>query len=143
MARDTFNRRRAARVLVEAQLTSDAKAAKAHHVSASSIAKWRTRLDDDPELAGLFAAGLERADGAWRDELALVVLDGARKLRELIAKAETIGDLRDVLDTVRTSAEILVEYRALVHEAPDAHHRTGRATAPNEGGARSNPTTLQ
>jgi len=137
-----FNRHRAARVLVEAQLTTDKAAAKAHGVSVSSVIGWRARLESDPELAGMFAAGLERADGAWRDELGLLVLESARKLRELVATAKNIGDMRDVLDVMRTSAETLVEYKALVVDVP-AHNREGRAAPANATRARPDTATIQ
>lgn len=137
-----FNRGRAARVLVEATLTDDAKAARAHGVTAASIRSWRERLESDPELAAMYAEQLAHVDGAWRHELRLVVLECARKLRELVGKAASIEDMRDVLDALRTCGELLVQYEALVFDGFDAANRGGDSAAPDAPGARQGPPAI-
>jgi hypothetical protein len=129
-----MNRERAARVLVEATLTSNAKAAHAHGTTVTTIAMWRKKLETDPELAGMYAAELRRADGLWRNELRLLMLEGTRRTRELLATAKA-EDLPIILETIRIAGELLVQWEALVFDGLDAGNREGRAPPADAPGA--------
>lgn len=130
----SFNRHRAARVLVEATLTDDAKAARAHGVSAASVAGWRRRLETDPELAREYASQLARVDGRWREELRELVLAGARKLRSLVEMVEEPEMIPEVINAVRTGGELLISYEALVADYADPGEGREAATAAQGAG---------
>jgi hypothetical protein len=115
-----FNRERAARVLAEATYTTDAKAARAHGVSAATVAAWRTRCETDPELARLYADALRRLDGAWVDETRLLLLDTVRAMRKVLPKMTDPEALPDLLAVLREAGGLLVQREALVWDGLDA-----------------------
>lgn len=65
----TFNKQRAAMVLLDSTLTNDRAAAEKWGVSERALRQWRSRLDSDPDFAALFYVGKMRQDEAWATQI--------------------------------------------------------------------------
>jgi hypothetical protein len=104
----SFDRRRAARILADAAMMGDAKAAERWGVTDRSILNWRQRLENDDELAQAFVEELRKAEEDWRSERLKFLRLGLSKLTELVGKADGPHDIRSVAEAVKVVGELQV-----------------------------------
>lgn len=136
----SFNRERAARVLAEATLVGDTKAAARFGVSASTVRTWWKRLDKDEDLARLYAEHVAKLDGDWIGEVQSALQAVVRRIREEVERNDDNLSLHDLLSAARTLGELVVAHHALVIDEPPP--REGRQAATSAAGSREASTAI-
>ena len=105
--------RHRALVLVDADVTSDAAAAKRAGITATTVAGWRRELATDPETAGHYEREWRLFAGRYRAEYAITGIAALRKMRDLIPEA-TVADM-SILQSIATQCgEVVVQADSLV-----------------------------
>ena len=97
MARPTFDRDRAIRVLIDAMHLGDAEAAKLHGISAASVGRYRRRLKDAPELIEAAQVEKQANSADWRERLKAVKLAVLAKVEEAAGKSDNLYHLSGAL----------------------------------------------
>ena len=81
---------RAARILVDAALTTDANACEKHGVTVRTLQNYRAALKKDAELSRIYEHMRKLAlSGNWAEELEQTLNAGLQKLRALIQGAQS------------------------------------------------------
>lgn len=139
-----FDYQLAARVLVDAQVLGDAKAAKKHTVTTRSIERYRVRMQKDPKLHTLVAKKTAKVDEDLRPTREAFQRDAVAFMQRVIARgeqllpkcnAEQFGEVaaavKDVSEAVRNIGELDLAARILGVGNGD---RGPDPTAPEAGG---------
>ena len=111
MAAPKRDNAKAARVLVDAELTGNATACRKHEVTTRTLQRYRQALEHDTELSQLFAEHLRTAvERHWADELDDTMTATITRLRGLV---EDSDDLHAVTGAFRALAELALTREAL------------------------------
>lgn len=143
MARPRLDRVRAAQVLALAEQSSDEAAAKHWGITVRSVQRYRELLATDVELAAAFAekkAKLEEAAQDWAEAAVEFMLEGIRKLKQLVGEAK-VENLRDVTGAVKIVGELDITRKVLGGGRPTAD-RKGPAPPTSPSGAGGDPSQL-
>lgn len=106
MAKPKLDRRRAARVVVDAiALGSDEAAAQQHGCSVKSVKRYRSRVHEDPELARLVQKLAEKAEVGWHAARTRFLCEIVDQLRDGIKKTLEEGKGVMTADMVRAVSE--------------------------------------
>jgi hypothetical protein len=113
----THSLRWQARILVEADRTSAAKAAERHGITTKTIANWRKERSENAELDALYEredelVAAQYRDG-WADAAAKTLVDGFARASEMIPNVEE-ANLGPLLDALCKLASIVVTREATV-----------------------------
>lgn len=100
MARPTFDRDKAIRVLLDAMHLGDEGAAKLHKISRRSVINYRKRIGDAPELAQAFAAEKKANQETWREQL-------SETQRFLLGRVKALAEKSDNLFHVSGALKIV------------------------------------
>ena len=104
---------KAARVVIDAITLGDKGAASKHRCAPGTVARYRARIDSDPELAARVVELGAQADRQW----ALLRLKSLRhaveRANELIENAETIEDLPAITEHIRVLGDLDLASRIL------------------------------
>lgn len=130
---------RVARVMLDAEVFGELRAAAKHHIHHSTLARWRYRYGETPEVVAALASFRERVGEEWVDEANTALRGGIDRMRELMRKSKSLGA---VTEATRRLFEMSAAYRIL--EPPDAQrdraHQPTTARAPEgDGGAAEEP----
>lgn len=126
------DRTRVARVLVDAHLMGDQRAAERNGLSPRTIRNYRRRLDSDERLAAVFRARMIQAEREWSSVAVAFLRRGIEKMDELVAKATEVADLDKVRAAVQTVGELQVVVEALSEQGAGAA-REGHAGPTPQG----------
>ncbi len=145
-----FNYQLAARVLVDAQVMGDEKAAKKHKVGLRSVERYRTRMQKDPELHTLVAKKTAKVDEDLRPAREAFQRDAVAFMQKVVARgeallpkcnAEQFGEVaaavKDVSEAVRNIGELDLAARILGVGNGD---RGADPQAPEAGGPSPKPS---
>lgn len=88
-----INKQTVARVLVDANALGDEAAARKHGVSVRSVERYRARMREDPELAGLVATKNREAEAGWHAARSKTLRTIMRRLEELAKDEKDIDKL--------------------------------------------------
>lgn len=121
-----FNYTLAARVLVDAQVMGDEKAAKKHKVGLRSLERYRVRMQSDEKLHALVAKKTERADEPLLDARAAFQREAVAFMQKVVARGEQLlpkcspeqfgevaSAVKDVSEAVRNIGELDLAARIL------------------------------
>ncbi len=135
MARDQFNRERAARILAEAACIGDKKAAERNGVSDRSIRNYRLRMETDAELSALFQTKKKLIETEWRQEAITFLRTSIAKLGDMVQAADNT-QIREVAGAIKLVGELALMKDVLGGKQPGAD-REGPApgTPPGADGA--------
>ncbi len=97
MARPSFDRDKAIRVLIDAMHLGDDGAAKLHGIHPASVVRYRRRLRDAPELLEAARAEKEANSTDWREQLAAVKLKVLGKLSGAVESCTDVYKLSGAL----------------------------------------------
>lgn len=119
-----------AELLAEADRSSAAAVSRKYGVHPDTIRNWRRDLEEDHELARLYAETVQRLHEEWQKPLVEVMHASLARMMDLIPN---IGaeDLRVLLDVVREIGSLKVQADALV---PPSTGKAGRGSAPDREG---------
>lgn len=112
-----FDPHLAARVLVDAQVMGDKKAAKKHHVTTRSIERYRVRMQSDATLHEMVAKKTERADEGLRPARIAFQHDAVLFMQKVVARGEEL--------LPRASAKQFGEIAAAVKDVSEAVRNIG------------------
>lgn len=132
------SKRRQARILAEADRTSDVAAAARHGIADRTIRTWRAKLHQDPELAGEYASVVRALDTAWASELKAHVSRCLARVEELLPALDA-KQFPGLSNHVGRCVEQLVAHEAL--SGGDEDDRPGEGAPPNAQGAARRPST--
>lgn len=140
MASPKFDRTKALRVLLDANLIGDRQAAANHRITERTLRNYRARLEGDPELSRAFRVKAEADEASWGVERAATLALGMRKLRELISNASQ-EQMRDVVGAIKILGELDVAAGVLGSERGEADPPRTSPAAPSgaSGSADSAP----
>ena len=118
MAAPKRDNAKAARILVDAELTGNATACRKHEVTTRTLQRYRQALEHDTELSQFFAEHLRIAvQRHWADELDGALAATITRLRGLV---EGSDDLHAVTGAFRALAELALTREALCLDEPPA-----------------------
>jgi len=106
----TKNPRVRARILLEADRTTDEAIAKKHGISTRTIERWRADLDADPQLARAWRSLQQRIEDAFVGDAAGAFRAVAKRIEQL---AEEEQDIRALTLAVEKLGDVLVQARGL------------------------------
>lgn len=114
-----FDYHLAARVLVDAQVLGDEKAAKKHKVTVRSVGRYRTRMQSDSKLHELVAKKTERVDEDLRPARQAFQAAAVAFMQKVVARGEQLlpkctpeqfgevaSAVKDVSEAVRNIGEL-------------------------------------
>lgn len=117
----TYDPHKAARVLVDAELSSREQAAQRHGVSTRTITRWRDRMDVDPVLSRLVVQKRIEADRAWLRQAPPMIEDALQYMRRCTTEGEVSPEmLRAVAGAVKLVSEAIASREiidARIHQA--------------------------
>jgi hypothetical protein len=123
MARPTFDRELAAKVLALAAKAGDEEAAKHFGISTRSIKRYRARLvEGDSQLAEAVnqkTAQLDQHARHWAEDAASFMSLAIRKLGQLVGQAGP-KQMRDVTGAIKIVGELDITRKVLGDEQPGA-----------------------
>lgn len=124
--RGGFDRDRAARVLVDAVLLGDKKAAERWQITERTIGNYRSRLKTDGELSELYDRIGREAERNWHLVRNRFLRDVTEHLRELCLKAGP-EQIKDVREAIKDIGELDLAREALGVGTGDRHESTSLA----------------
>ena len=98
---------KAAQLLVDADITTDAVAAKRHGVCQATIGRWRRRLDSDPVLYELYVQKKRWADRAWLAKAPPMIEDALEYMRRCTEAEPTPEMLRAIAGALKLVSEAI------------------------------------
>jgi hypothetical protein len=121
MAREKFNRQRAARILVDAIAFGDKTACRTWRITERTVVRYRARLANDPELSALVREKGVKADRDWAKARLQSLRKALAKSDELIAMASNPKALPAVTEHIRVIGELDIAAKVL-DGSSDADH---------------------
>ncbi|MFB2768569.1 hypothetical protein ACE1AT_04655 [Pelatocladus sp. BLCC-F211] len=103
----SFNYERAASALVDAIFMGDKAAAEKWGVSTRSIEGWRSRLNEDARLAGLFQQKKKAREKTWASEIPETIQLGLKFIQDATKEANPADP--DAIKAIADAMKVLME----------------------------------
>jgi len=117
MASPNFDRDKAARILLDAIVMGDQAACDKHDISLRSLYRYRSRLEDDPELAKAVIEKKRIQDEKWADQIPTAIASCIDFLRRASQDCKT--DDPDAVHAIAGAIKIMGEV-SMTREVIDA-----------------------
>lgn len=138
MAGQNFNYERAAAAIAECDYMPQADVAEKYDVSARTIRRWKSRVDEDPELSALVRQKKEEFVERWADKLGDTLREGIDYLQEAARNADAEKPDPQMVRAINGTVKILSEIQ-LTKDILDARNPGSSAPDAQSGGALSPP----
>ena len=126
MAAPVFDRDRAARILVDAELFGIETTCDKWQISRRTLERYREKLRDDPGLSQVVAQKKRLVDEGWQRDACSLVKKTLAKLEALVGAA-TVENIRDVAGVLKIAGDLLITQTAIdpTNDEPEDEFKPG------------------